>query len=570
MPSHSRFIFHSFTLFVLLASLIGSAALVTPVYAAGITVSTTNDELNNDGDCSLREAIQAANTLAAVDACTAGSGADTITVPAGTYTLTIAGAGENLNASGDLDILQDLTINGAGAGSTIIQAGSLGYPDFSPNGIDRVFHVAGAYTVSFSNVTIANGKCASCYGGGIYNDGGTLTVMNSTLSGNYGDVGGGIDNNYGTLNLTKSTLSNNSSGFGGQGGGIFNYEGNLTATNSTFSGNLANYGGGIINWGILTITNSTFAGNSAYTEGGAIYNGISGDILTLNNSILANSTGSGKDCFNNSGTVSGTHNLIELDGSGVNACGTTAPINSDPNLAALTGFPAYFPLLPSSPAFDAGDDAICAAAPVNNTSQNGVTRPQRTHCDIGSFEKAPSFSDVPFSYWSWSWIERLASAGITGGCGGGNYCPDSSVSRAQMSIFLERGMNGSTYTPPVATGTAFADVPLSYWAAAWIEKLSADGITGGCGGSNYCPDQVVTRAQMAIFLLRAKHGSGYTPPAATGVFTDVPTSYWAANWIEQLAAEGITGGCGGSNYCPDNPVTRAEMAIFLVRTFNLP
>jgi hypothetical protein len=81
---------------------------------------------------------------------------------------------------------------------------------------------------------------------------------------------------------------------------------------------------------------------------------------------------------------------------------------------------------------------------------------------------------------------------------------------------------------------------------------------------------MVSRAEMAIFLLRAEHGSGYTPPAATGVFTDVPTSYWAAAWIEQLAAEGITGGCGGSNYCPDQPVTRAQMSIFLVRTFNLP
>jgi hypothetical protein len=75
---------------------------------------------------------------------------------------------------------------------------------------------------------------------------------------------------------------------------------------------------------------------------------------------------------------------------------------------------------------------------------------------------------------------------------------------------------------------------------------------------------------MAIFLLRAEHGSSYTPPAATGVFGDVPPSYWAAAWIEQLYAEGITGGCGGGNYCPSQAVTRAEMAVFLVRTFNLP
>jgi len=74
---------------------------------------------------------------------------------------------------------------------------------------------------------------------------------------------------------------------------------------------------------------------------------------------------------------------------------------------------------------------------------------------------------------------------------------------------------------------------------------------------------------MAVFLLRAKHGSGYSPPAATGVFSDVPLSYWAVHWIEQLAAEGITAGCGGGNYCPENQVTRDQMAVFLVRTFGL-
>jgi len=72
--------------------------------------------------------------------------------------------------------------------------------------------------------------------------------------------------------------------------------------------------------------------------------------------------------------------------------------------------------------------------------------------------------------------------------------------------------------------------------------------------------------------LRAKYGSTYSPPAATGIFTDVPTSNSFAAWIEQLYYEGITGGCSTSPlmYCPGNPVTRASMAIFLVRTFNLP
>lgn len=186
----------------------------------------------------------------------------------------------------------------------------------------------------------------------------------------------------------------------------------------------------------------------------------------------------------------------------------------------------------------------------------------------------PTFVDVPFSYWAWSWIERLYAVGITAGCGNGSYCPEYSVTRAQMAIFLERGINGSTFIPPTGTGTVFADVPLTYWAVDWVEKLYADGITGGCGISPqvYCPDDSVTRAQMAIFLLRSKYGPAYTPPPATGIFEDVPTTYWAANWIEQLYTEGVTGGCGTSplTFCPDSAVTRAQMAVFLVRTFNLP
>jgi CSLREA domain-containing protein len=94
--------------------------LAPPAYAALIVVTTTVDELNNDGDCSLREAIRAANADAAVDTCVAGSGADVITLPAGTYTLTIAGE-ETAASAGDLDITDDLSISGAGADGIVSQ-----------------------------------------------------------------------------------------------------------------------------------------------------------------------------------------------------------------------------------------------------------------------------------------------------------------------------------------------------------------------------------------------------------------------------------------------------------------
>jgi hypothetical protein len=192
-----------------------------------------------------------------------------------------------------------------------------------------------------------------------------------------------------------------------------------------------------------------------------------------------------------------------------------------------------------------------------------------------SFATVPTFEDVPGSYWAFTSIERLYSAAITGGCGTTTliYCPDNLVTRAQMAVFLERGMQGAGYTPPAGTGLVFTDVLSGYWALGWIEKLYADGITGGCNPNPlmYCPENPVTRAQMAIFLLRAKHGAAYTPPAASGtVFTDIPSTYWAAAWIEQLASEGITSGCSGGLYCPEDSVKRDQMAVFLVRTFGLP
>jgi uncharacterized protein YkwD len=187
-------------------------------------------------------------------------------------------------------------------------------------------------------------------------------------------------------------------------------------------------------------------------------------------------------------------------------------------------------------------------------------------------EAANTFNDVPDWHWAYDWIERLYNAGVTSGCGGGNYCPDNQVTRAEMAKFLLTALHGEGYTPPVVGGsTGSYDVPTNYWAAAWIKQLVVEGITSGCGGGNYCPNNNVTRAEMAKFLLTAKYRDGYKPPAvglSTGFF-DVPTNYWAASWIKQLAVEGITSGCGNDNYCPNDDVTRAEMAIFLVLTFNL-
>ena len=168
--------------------------LLAPPRASAATFTVTKTADTNDGvcntDCSLREAIIAANT---------SPGPDSIIVPNGIYTLTIPGVGEGAAAIGDLDILGDVTITGSGA--TIINGGGLGNRG---NGLDRVFDITSTVSVVLSNLTIAGGSAGDNYGGGIANQG-SLTILDSVIQDNTASGGGGIFN-HGTLTVTNSTL----------------------------------------------------------------------------------------------------------------------------------------------------------------------------------------------------------------------------------------------------------------------------------------------------------------------------------------------------------------------------
>ncbi|MBI4498577.1 MAG: CSLREA domain-containing protein [Chloroflexi bacterium] len=384
-----------------------------PVYGATISVTTTTDEATNNTTCSLREAIISANnnSNSHEDACTAGSGADTISLGAFTYTLTITGQDEDAAATGDLDITSNITIDGAGASSTIIQAGTT-----SSNGIDRVFHIVSG-TVQISAVTIRYGIPGGSFaiGGGIRIGSATLTLSNCVISNNSvagiqnsgtftisdslivsnssTSSGGGIANNK-TLSVTRSTFSSNSST--SNGGGIFQGQSGttMTVTNTTFTGNSAsNLGGAVANFvGSATFTNSTFSGNSA-TYGGGI--GAGSGTVNLKNVIVANNTAtnSGPDC---NGTITSQgYNLIEST-SGCTFSSTTGDITGqDPSLASLAdngGSTQTHRLLPGSVAIDAGTNTDCPA-----TDQRGVSRPVdggssdgTATCDMGAYE-APGF-----------------------------------------------------------------------------------------------------------------------------------------------------------------------------------
>ncbi|MEX1162148.1 MAG: S8 family serine peptidase [Nitriliruptor sp.] len=176
---------------------------------------------------------------------------------------------------------------------------------------------------------------------------------------------------------------------------------------------------------------------------------------------------------------------------------------------------------------------------------------------LGRFlSPAPSFSDVAADSWFRTDIAWLATAGITGGCGGDRFCPTASVTRQQMAAFLVRGL-GLTAT----SGVRFSDVPADSVFATDIDKLATAGITSGCGDDRFCPTAPVTRQQMARFLT---HGLGLT--ATSGVrFSDVPADSVFATDIDELATAGITSGCGDDRFCPTASVTRQQMAAFLRR-----
>jgi len=342
-----RFLQVSLVLLALLA-LTFTALGVTPAYAtatgASLIVNTATDEDASNSNCSLREAITAANTNADYNGCTGTGtyGADTITFADGLTPITLD------VLYGQLPVVTSvIIITGNGAANTIIQANE------NPNTATyRVFEVDASGDLTLDKLTVKNGNISANYGGGVYNNG-ILKITNSTFSGNSTGLGGGGVSNRNTLTITNSTFSGNSAG---GGGGVFNDTGTTTITNSTFSGNSASGGGGISNYGTAE----------------------------LKNTIVANST-SGGDC---SGTITAdTFNLDSDDSCG----GATQKTSLEINLGALgnySGSTQTFALLPGSAAIDAGDDTVCDDNPgPNNLDQRGVSRVGNgAACDVGAYE----------------------------------------------------------------------------------------------------------------------------------------------------------------------------------------
>lgn len=405
--SHKLFAILGAFFFVLTTS---SVLSIRPVQAqTTITVDTFADLVDTNLDCSLREAIIAADTNTAVDGCAAGSGDDVILLATGSYTLTLAGLGEQATLSGDLDISapEGLTIQGAGVVSTTIDAGD----------IDRAFEIINPLSrVIIRDLTIQNGRSPTGQGSGAIKNVGRLTLANILIQGNRvegsssDDVGGAICNGCGLgeghLTIVDSTIRDNTAD---RAGGIFS-NGMLTITNSSIVSNSARAGGGLINFATenkrVTLNNTTISGNVAENNSGGI--GQFGDSLVISNSTIANNSAQlgaginygngdtflhntmiahnllGENCFTlGTGAIISTGYNLSSDGS----CSLSNEgdlDDTDPLLLALDNYGGPTPthkLSFRSPAINAGTDRQCPSF-----DQRGVSRPQGDGCDIGAFE----------------------------------------------------------------------------------------------------------------------------------------------------------------------------------------
>ncbi len=336
------------------------AAVATYYVGNGGDTSGGNCTTMGNTTCTLHDAVAASN------ANDPGTGQNTITFASSVTVVTLTTADASDSTSG-LALTKNVAITGPMGGTLVVQRSG-------GAGAFRIFYVGIDVTATLSNLTIRSGTTVSgSSGGGILN-GGTVTLTNSTVSGNTASSGSGSGGgiyNFGTATLTNSTVSGNTASSGGLGGGGIYNNGTVTLTNSTVSGNTATgsggSGGGIRNFGgTVTLTNVTVSGNTASIGGGIRNN----SILNATNSIVAGNTGDDL-----SGSINGTNTSNLTSGTPL-----LAPLGS------YGGPTQTRPPLPGSPAINAGNAAACAASPVSNLDQRGVSRTAFGTCDIGAVE----------------------------------------------------------------------------------------------------------------------------------------------------------------------------------------
>ena len=181
---------------------------------------------------------------------------------------------------------------------------------------------------------------------------------------------------------------------------------------------------------------------------------------------------------------------------------------------------------------------------------------------------ATVFSDVPADYWAYPYIMAIYDGGLTAGCAAGLFCPEDAVTREEMAVFLLKARNEVPADGYCGSTAPFSDVAANRWSCKYIKKLVELGITAGVGQGLFGPEDLVTREQMAVFLVKARceaPAEGYC--GTTNPFTDVPYNSWSCKYVKRLVELGVTAGIGQGLFGPGNEVTRAQMAVFLAKAF---
>ncbi len=183
------------------------------------------------------------------------------------------------------------------------------------------------------------------------------------------------------------------------------------------------------------------------------------------------------------------------------------------------------------------------------------------------------FSDVPPDYWAYGQIMACVDASIVSAYPDGFYCPEWTVARDQMAVFISRALAGGDDNVPDGPDTAtFDDVSTDHWAYKYIEYCVANDIVQGFRLGTYAPAATVSRDAMAVFIARAVAGDNANVPdgPADATFDDVPTDHWAFKYVEYCVAEEIVHGYDAVTYGPTVIVSRDQMAVFISRAFDLP
>jgi subtilisin family serine protease len=188
-----------------------------------------------------------------------------------------------------------------------------------------------------------------------------------------------------------------------------------------------------------------------------------------------------------------------------------------------------------------------------------------------------TFEDVPPDHWAYSYIEAAYQEGYVYGCSSDPmaYCPDDPLSRAEVSVLVDRGTHGPDFVPTWTETQIFGDVFVQDWFYDWVNVLWEDGNTSGCqsGEMVFCPLQYHTRSEGSVFFLRLMYGSDFVPPEPEGLFADAPTGEWYTPWVEAAYQDGLLELCETGpemKICPLDLIDRGRAAYMLVQALQLP